>query len=229
MKYHINPKTGQISVCKANIKDCIYGAENHRGTLEEAQIYADEINERLAKRDELNKVVNRELAAISNDKELIDTQIKEIETRLAELKAKKESLESSKSTSEKQRVKNAMGIYSEMCVDDGVKSFLLNNTSVSNCKKGAKVLNYLQEIEVDTMKTGDTLDSLTRNSLRTHCSGVYYGATVEELKETKYIIALKNDDRSLNMLEIACDRDSQKITHIKNIVSRPEEIKSSEN
>lgn len=218
MKYHINPKTGQISVCKANIKDCIYGAENHRGTLEEAQIYADEINERLAKRDELNKVVNRELAAISNDKELIDTQIKEIETRLAELKAKKESLENSKSTSEKQRIKNAMGIYSEMCEDEEVKSFLLNNTSVSNCEKATNVLNYLQEIQADTMKTGDTLDSLTRNSLSEHCRGWSFGATVDEKDEIKYIISLRNDD-SLNMLEIACDRDNQKITHIKNIVS----------
>lgn len=218
MKYHINPKTGQISVCKANIKDCIYGAENHRGTLEEAQIYADEINERLAKRDELNKYVNRELAAISNDKELIDTQIKEIETRLAELKAKKESLENSKSTSEKQRIKNAMGIYSEMCEDEGVKSFLLNNTSVSNCEKGTKVLNYLQEIQADTMKTGDTLDSLTRNSLSEHCRGQSLGATMVEKDEIKYIISLRNDD-SLNMLEIACDKDNQKITHIKNIVS----------
>ena len=218
MKYHINPKTGQISVCRANIKDCIYGAENHRGTLEEAQIYADEINERLAKRDELNKYVNRELAAISNDKELIDTQIKEIETRLAELKSKKESLENSKSTSEKQRVKNAMGIYSEMCEEDGVKSFLLNNTSVSNCEKATKVLNYLQGIQADTLRAGDTLDTYTRNSLSEHCRGVHFGATVEESKETKYIIALRNDD-SLNMLEIVCDRDSQKITHIKNIVS----------
>lgn len=218
MKYHINPKTGQISVCKANIKECIYGAENHRGTLEEAQIYADEINERLAKRDELNKYVNRELAAISNDKELIDTQIKEIETRLAELKAKKESLENSKATSEKQRIKNAMGIYSEMCADDEVKSFLLNNTSVSNCEKGTKVLNYLQEIEVDTMKTGDTLDSLTRNSLSEHCRGQSLGATMVEKDEIKYIISLRNDD-NLNMLEIACDKDNQKITHIKNIVS----------
>ena len=218
MKYHINPKTGQISVCKANIKDCIYGEENHRGTLEEAQIYADEINERLAKRDELNKYVNRELAAISNDKELIDTQIKEIETRLAELKSKRESLENSKSTSEKQRIKNAMGIYSEMCEEDGVKSFLLNNTSVSNCEKGTKVLNYLQEIQVDTMKTGDTLDTYTRNSLSEHCRGQSLGATMVEKDEIKYIISLRNDD-SLNMLEIVCDRDSQKITHIKNIVS----------
>lgn len=111
-----------------------------------------------------------------------------------------------------------MEIYSKMCADDEVKSFLLNNTSVSNCENATKVLNYLQEIEVDTMKTGDTLDSLTRNSLKQHCSGAYYGATVEELKETKYIIALRNDD-SLNMLEIACDRDNQKIMHIKNIVS----------
>ena len=218
MKYHINPKTGQISVCKANIKDCIYGAENHRGTLEEAQIYADEINERLAKRDELNKYVNRELAAISNDKELIDTQIKEIETRLAELKSKRESLENSKSTSEKQRIKNAMGIYSEMCEEDGVKSFLLNNTSVSNCEKGTKVLNYLQEIQADTMKTGDTLDTYTRNSLSEHCRGQSLGATMVEKDEIKYIISLRNDD-SLNMLEIACDKDNQKITHIKNIVS----------
>jgi hypothetical protein len=218
MKYHINPKTGQISVCKANIKDCIYGAENHRGTLEEAQIYADEINERLAKRDELNKYVNRELAAISNDKELIDTQIKEIETRLAELKSKKESLENSKSTSEKQRIKNAMGIYSEMCEEDGVKSFLLNNTSVSNCEKGTKVLNYLQEIQADTLRTGDTLDTYTRNSLSEHCRGGYFGATMVEKDEIKYIISLRNDD-SLNMLEIACDKDNQKITHIKNIVS----------
>lgn len=218
MKYHINPKTGQIGVCKADIKDCIYGAENHRGTLEEAQIYADEINERLAKRDELTKDVNRELAAINNDKELIDTKIQEIETRFAELKAKKESLENSKATSEKQRIKNAMGIYSEMCTDDEVKSFLLNNTSVSNCEKATKVLNYLQEIEVDTMKTGDTLDSLTRNSLSEHCRGGRLGATMGEKDEVKYIISLRNDD-SLNLLEIACGRDSQKITHIKNIVS----------
>ena len=218
MKYHINPKTGQIGVCKADIKDCIYGAENHRGTLEEAQIYADEINERLAKRDELNKDVNRELAAINNDKELIDTKIQEIETRLAELKAKKESLENSKATSEKQRIKNAMGIYSKMCADDEVKSFLLNNTSVSNCEKVTNVLNYLQEIEMDTMKTGDILDNLTRNSLSEHCRGGYFGATVDEKDEIKYIISLRNDD-SLNMLEIACDRNSQRITHIKNIVS----------
>lgn len=229
MKYHINPKTGQISICKANIKECIYGAENHRGTLEEAQIYADEINERLAKRDELNKKVNRELAAIDNDKELIDTQIKEIETRLAELKSKRESLESSKVTSEKQRVKNAMGIYSEICEDDEVKSFLLNNTSVSNCEKGTKVLNYLQEIQADILKTGDTLDTYTKNSLSEHCRGVHFGATMVEKDEIKYIIALSNDDKSLNMLEIACDKNNQRITHIKNIVSRPEEIKSSEN
>lgn len=79
------------------------------------------------------------------------------------------------------------------------------------------------------MKTGDTLDSLTMNSLKQHCSGAYFGATAEELSETKYIIALRNDDSSLNMLEIACNRDNQKITYIKNIVSRPEETKSSEN
>lgn len=229
MKYHINPKTGQMSVCKANIKECIYGAENHRETLEEAQIYADEINERLAKRDELNKKVNRELAAIDNDKELIDTQIKEIETRLAELKSKRESLEKSKITSEKQRVKNAMGIYSEICEDDGVKSFLLNNTSVSNCEKGAKVLSYLQEIQADTLKAGDVLDTYTKNSLSEHCRGVHFGATMIEKDEIKYIIALSNDDKSLNMLEIACDKNNQRITHIKNIVSRPEETKSSEN
>lgn len=216
MKYHINPKTGQIAICKADVKECIYGAENHRETLEEAQIYADEINERLAKRDELNKDVNRELAAINNDKELIDTKIQEIETRLAELKAKKESLENSKATSEKQRIKNAMEIYSKMCADDEVKSFLLNNTSVSNCEKATKVLNYLQEIEVDTMKTGDTLDSLTRNSLSEHCRGGRLGVTIDEKDEVKYIISLRNDN-SLNMLEIVCDRDSQKITHIKNI------------
>ena len=229
MKYHINPKTGQIAICKANIKECIYGAENHRETLEEAQIYADEINERLAKRGELNKKVNRELAAIDNDKELIDTQIKEIETRLAELKSKRESLENSKITSEKQRVKNAMGIYSEICKDDGVKSFLLNNTSVSNCEKGAKVLNYLQEIQVDTLRTGDVLDTYTRNSLSEHCRGWSLGATMAEKDEVKYMITLKNDDRSLNILEIACDRNNQRITHIKNIVSRPEQTKSSEN
>lgn len=39
-----------------------------------------------------------------------------------------------------------------------------------------------------------------------------------EKDEIKYIISLRNDD-SLNMLEIACDKDNQKITHIKNIVS----------
>lgn len=121
-----------------------------------------------------------------------------------------------------------MGIYSEMCEDEGVKSFLLNNTSVSNCEKGTKVLNYLQEIQADTMKTGDTLDSLTRNSLSEHCRGQSLGATMVEKDEIKYIISLRNDD-SLNMLEIACDKDNQKITHIKNIVSRPGEIKSSEN
>lgn len=229
MKYHINPKTGQIAICKADVKECIYGAENHRETLEEAQIYADEINERLAKRDELNKKVNRELAAIDNDKELIDTQIKEIETRLAELKSKRESLESSKVTSEKQRVKNAMGIYSEICEDDEVKSFLLNNTSVSNCEKGTKVLNYLQEIQADTLKTGDTLDTYTKNSLSEHCRGVHFGTTMVEKDEIKYIIALSNDDKSLNMLEIACDKNNQRITHIKNIVSRLEQTKSSEN
>lgn len=99
-----------------------------------------------------------------------------------------------------------------------MKSFLLNNTSVSNCEKATNVLNYLQEIEVDTMKTGDTLDSLTRNGLSEHCRGGYFGATIGEKDEIKYIISLRNDD-SLNMLEIACDKDSQKITHIKNIVS----------
>ena len=50
-----------------------------------------------------------------------------------------------------------------------------------------------------------------------------------EKDEVKYMITLKNDDRSLNILEIACDRNNQRITHIKNIVSRPEETKSSEN
>ena len=50
-----------------------------------------------------------------------------------------------------------------------------------------------------------------------------------EKDEVKYMITLKNDDRSLNILEIACDKNNQRITHIKNIVSRPEETKSSEN
>lgn len=112
-----------------------------------------------------------------------------------------------------------MGIYSEMCVDGEVKSFLLNNTSVSNYIKATNVLNYLQEIEIDTMEVGDTLDSITRNSLSEHCREWSYCAIVDEKDEAKYIISLKNDD-SLNMLEIACDRDSQKITHIKNIVNK---------
>lgn len=48
MRYHINPKTGQISECRAKER-CPFGEENHRDTLEEAQLYADEINEKIAK------------------------------------------------------------------------------------------------------------------------------------------------------------------------------------
>lgn len=55
--YHYNPKTGEVSKCKAKSPEtCPFGAENHAQSLEEITKFADEQNEELAERREFEEV-----------------------------------------------------------------------------------------------------------------------------------------------------------------------------
>lgn len=59
MTYHINPKTGESSLCKAEQGNCPFGSE-HYNTSNEAYIAQDEINQELTELSYNNKEVSQE-------------------------------------------------------------------------------------------------------------------------------------------------------------------------